>query len=68
MRLHRSTRDVMLGGVLGGFAETYGWDAGLVRVLFVLALLLTGFFPLGIAYLIMWAILPKETMAPTVMR
>lgn len=50
-KLHRS-HDKVLAGVCGGFAERYGWDATLIRILYAAAMVFTGFFPLGLIYII----------------
>lgn len=47
--LRRSRHDRMVAGVLGGLAQTYGWDATLLRVLFVASILLPG--PQVLAYI-----------------
>ncbi len=47
-----------MGGVCLGLAEYYRTDVTLVRVIFVI-LLFTA-IPIGIAYLVLWAILPKR--------
>lgn len=58
VRLHRSSRDRMLGGVAGGVAETYQVDPSVVRLAFVLLVLAFG---AGIlAYVIAWIILPLD--------
>lgn len=60
-RLARSRTDSWLGGVAGGVAETFGWNAGLVRLVFVASLVL---LPLGglpiLLYLLAWFALPKR--------
>jgi len=57
--LYRSENDRMIAGVCGGIAEYFGYDAALVRLIFVLVILLGGS---GIiAYLILWLILPTES-------
>ncbi len=56
-RLTRSTSDKWIGGVCGGLAEYFGWNANLVRLLFVLSCLLPG--PQFIVYLVLWIIIPK---------
>lgn len=48
----------MIAGVLAGFAEYLVIDVTVLRVLFVVALLITGFFPLGLAYIIAIFIMP----------
>ncbi len=57
-RLHRSVENKQISGVCGGLAETYGWDAGLVRVLWAAVTLFTGVFPGLVLYVVMAAVLP----------
>ncbi|MFF0452386.1 PspC domain-containing protein [Nocardia africana] len=57
-RLTRSTSDKWIGGVCGGLAEYFGWNANLIRLLFVLSCLLPG--PQFIVYLVLWLIIPKR--------
>lgn len=40
-KLYRSKKDLMLGGVCGGIAETYGWDSTLIRLAMAFLILLT---------------------------
>jgi len=58
-RLHRSRKDRMLCGVLGGLAEYFNIDSALVRVIFVLIVLATGGAGI-IAYIVMAIIFPVE--------
>jgi len=60
-KLTRSRQNKKLSGVLGGLSEYLGMDASLVRILFVVALLFTGFFPLGIIYVVSIFLIPEET-------
>ncbi|MBF4995782.1 PspC domain-containing protein [Nocardia aobensis] len=57
-RLTRSTSDKWIGGVCGGLAEYFGWNANVIRLLFVLSCLLPG--PQFIVYLVLWLIIPKQ--------
>jgi phage shock protein C len=57
-KLMRSRDDSWLGGVCGGIAKRYGWDATLIRVLFVASILLPG--PQILLYLILWLVIPRE--------
>lgn len=57
-RLHRSRSNRMIAGICGGLAETYGWDATLLRIAFVVSCLLPG--PQFLIYLIAWFIIPKD--------
>jgi phage shock protein C len=59
-RLKRSVSDKMLAGVCGGLADYFEVDPTIVRLIFVLALLIGGTGVL--AYLIMWIIVPKESL------
>lgn len=57
-RLVRSRDDRWLGGVCGGFAQYFGVDANLVRLLVVLGTIL-GFGSLIIAYVAAWILMPE---------
>ncbi len=57
-RLYRSRTDAMVGGVCGGLAEYFDVDANLVRVVFIVLSVLTGFAV--IAYLAMWLLVPER--------
>jgi phage shock protein C len=56
----RSRSNRKLAGVLGGLAEVVGVEAKTLRILFLILLLFTGFFPMGILYIIFVFILPNE--------
>ena len=58
-RLTRTSRDAPISGVCGGLARYFGLDPTLVRVLAVLLAVFT--FPAAvIAYIVAWAVIPKE--------
>jgi len=59
MKLHRSTRNVMLAGVCGGIAESIGWSPTRVRIVFVLVSILSAAFPGILIYLVLWFVMPK---------
>ncbi len=62
-RLTRSTSDKWLGGVCGGIAAYFGWDATLVRLIALVAVLVT--LPVSVvAYIVAWVIMPQEPPAP----
>ncbi len=50
----------MLGGVCGGIAESLGWTATRVRVLYVLLSVLSAAFPGILVYLLLWIAVPQE--------
>lgn len=56
-RLHRSYSERLVAGVLGGIAETYGWNVTLLRLLFVLSFLLPG--PQFLIYFVAWILMPE---------
>lgn len=59
VKLYRSEKDRILGGVAGGLADFFDVDATLVRIIFVL---LTIFGGSGLLiYLILWIIVPAES-------
>lgn len=58
--LQRSRSNRMVAGVMGGLARRYGWNVTTVRVLFVLASVLSAAFPGIIVYLLMWLLIPSE--------
>lgn len=59
-RLYRSVRNRKIGGICGGIAEGLKIDATIVRIVMLFAMLLTGFFPLLIAYIIGTVIIPEK--------
>ena len=58
--LVRSRRNSMIAGVMGGIAERYGWDATVVRIVFVLVSFFSAAFPGILVYLILWFLIPKQ--------
>jgi phage shock protein C len=57
--LHRSRNNRMIGGVVGGLAESFGIDPTLARVGFVLVSVLSAAFPGILVYALLWLILPE---------
>lgn len=58
-KLYLSVTDRKIAGVCGGLGEYFDKDPTLFRILFILIVLFS--FGLGIiAYLLMWAIVPKK--------
>jgi phage shock protein C len=50
----------MLGGVCAGIAEYLDTDPTLIRLLWVIVTVLTGFAPGIVAYIICWIIVPEK--------
>ena len=59
--LYRSNHSKIIAGVLGGIAERFGWNANLLRLIFVLVSVLSAGFPGILIYLILWFVMPKQT-------
>ena len=55
----RKSRNRMIAGVCGGIAEWLGWDATLVRVLYVLISIFSAAFPGILVYIILWIVMPN---------
>jgi len=58
VRLRRSRDHKVVGGVIGGFAEYFDRDPGLLRLLYVLISIVSAAFPGIFVYLILWAVIP----------
>jgi phage shock protein PspC (stress-responsive transcriptional regulator) len=52
----------MIAGVCGGIAREAGWDPTTVRVVYVLASILSAAFPGILVYICLWIVMPKEPL------
>ncbi|MDN3509429.1 MAG: PspC domain-containing protein [Candidatus Neptunochlamydia sp.] len=59
-RLYRSVRDRKIAGICGGISEALKIDPIIVRLVTIIALIPTGFFPVIITYIIGIAIIPER--------
>ncbi|PJA89837.1 MAG: hypothetical protein CO137_02085 [Candidatus Magasanikbacteria bacterium CG_4_9_14_3_um_filter_32_9] len=59
-RLYRSKKDRKFSGVIGGIGEYTNTDPNLLRIIFVLLVLMTGVFPMVIAYIMASFFLPEN--------
>lgn len=50
----------MLAGVIGGMAESFGMNAALLRIIFVILLFSTAFFPMAAIYLVLVFVLSNR--------
>ena len=55
--LTRPRQGRVIAGVCAGLAQRFGWNANVVRLLFLLSCLLPG--PQFVIYLVLWALIPK---------
>jgi phage shock protein PspC (stress-responsive transcriptional regulator) len=62
--LQRPRSGRVLAGVCAGLANRFGWNANVVRLIFVLSIFLPG--PQVLAYIIMWIVIPQapEVVVP----
>ena len=60
MSLSRSKDHKVIAGVCGGLAQYYGWDAGKVRLIYVLVSVFSAAFPGILVYIILWFLMPSE--------
>lgn len=54
----------VVAGVCAGVAEYFDWNVRLLRAVLVVGFIFTGFFPIVVAYLVLWYVLdpnPLET-------
>ena len=64
--LKRPTQGRVIAGVCAGLANRFGWNANVVRLIFVLSIFLPG--PQLLAYIIMWIVIPAEQTTVQVQR
>jgi phage shock protein PspC (stress-responsive transcriptional regulator) len=55
--LTRPQQGKVIAGVCAGLAQRFGWNANVVRLLFLLSCLLPG--PQFVIYLVLWLLIPK---------
>lgn len=63
-KLYRSVKDRKISGICGGIAEALAIDPTIVRLVVLFVMILTGFFPIFIAYLVGTFIIPEKPEAP----
>lgn len=59
-KLYRSATDKYVFGILGGLGDYFEVDVTVLRLAFVFFVLITGFFPGVLAYLIAYFIVPRN--------
>ena len=57
--LFRSVEDRVLAGVVGGIARRFGWNSTVLRIVYVIASVLSAAFPGILVYLILWLLMPE---------
>ena len=59
-RLYRSDKNSILFGIIGGIGEYFEVDPTLLRLIWILIVIFTGFVPGVIAYIFALVIIPKR--------
>ncbi len=59
--LVRVRNDRVLAGVVGGIAARFGWNATLLRIVYVLVSAVSAAFPGILVYVILWLLIPEES-------
>ncbi|HEU64924.1 MAG: hypothetical protein KR126chlam4_00307 [Candidatus Anoxychlamydiales bacterium] len=59
-RLYRSRKNKFIAGVLAGIAEFFKIDPTIVRLLFIVIMIITGFAPMIFVYIVAWIIVPEK--------
>ena len=57
-RLYRSRNDKKIAGICGGLGEMFSIDSTLMRLAVVFLGLVTAVFPVFVAYIVGWIIIP----------
>lgn len=58
-RLSRSHKR-WIGGICGGIAEYFGWEADRVRIAYSIVLIITGVLPMTLFYFIALFVIPEK--------
>ncbi|MFY9194414.1 MAG: PspC domain-containing protein [Methanoculleus sp.] len=58
-KLYRSMSDRWIAGICGGIGEYLEIDSNVIRVIWTVVTVLTGFAPGIVAYILVWIILPQ---------
>ncbi|MES0874267.1 PspC domain-containing protein [Sinimarinibacterium thermocellulolyticum] len=63
-RLRRHPKRGWVAGVCAGLAEFFDWNVKLIRLVFVAAFIISGFFPVGVIYLALWYLMDEDAPPP----
>jgi phage shock protein C len=64
--MQRYPADAWIAGVCAGIADYFGWKAKLVRLVAILLLIFTGFWPAVMVYCVLWYIMDEGDLhSPT---
>lgn len=61
-KIYKSNTNKVFSGVIGGLGEYYNVDPVLLRLLYLIIVIMTGFFPGIIVYIIATLIVPEKPL------
>jgi len=61
-KLYRSKKNRVFAGICGGVGEYFNIDPALIRLIWVLVVIFTGFFPGVLAYIVAIFIVPRKNL------
>ncbi len=61
-RLYRAKNDRIIAGICGGLARIFKMDSSVMRLILVVITFITGLFPMLVAYLVGWTIIPEKNL------
>lgn len=64
-RLYKSKTNKVFAGIVGGVAEFFEIDPTIIRLVWVLVVIFTGFFPGVVAYIIAMLVVPEAPSGAT---
>ncbi|MBT3392986.1 MAG: PspC domain-containing protein [Elusimicrobiaceae bacterium] len=64
-KLKRSSKNYIVFGILGGLGEYLNIDPVLLRLIFVVLMVLTGFIPFIVIYILAYFIIPADNTNKT---
>ncbi len=56
----KKSKNKLIAGVCGGIAEWLGWNATLVRIIYILVSIISAAFPGIIVYIVLMIIMPSS--------
>ena len=59
-KLYRSKENRIIAGILGGIGEYLNVDPVVVRVVYIIFMAMSGFFPLILAYILLLLVIPEK--------
>ncbi len=59
-RLYRSVRDRKIAGICGGISSVLKIDPLIIRIVALISLFITGFFPIAVTYILGILIIPED--------